>query len=498
MSRTNIYNKNGLIENPVSVIEDYLRRFVFVEKDIMITNVEYTYDVNIDYIDVRFYDLTKYTPADYYKDAYIEIPKLFEDRATAVNQVNLRTTWKIIESEYQTTYTRLRIQSTNYYGYFANASDLYAEAGTYGLGTIIGSDNLFYGYSALINAVDFGRALIPLNYKVHIWNIQGSNKIDVTNFDEVSALRKDWKVRKQILNQEAHEKILGQLLFECQLVLVQVSGKYKLIPYDECPTVNGIWELPLNSSQTASAMFSLKYTDVTSLFSEYDIAYNYHYGKKDYLKKVEVTGDKCTTGLEQFKQRCKDVITNYKYNRKYQYQYEWISDNTTALKSLSNIVKWHTKRRAIIEWWGGFKDCGKYEKGDFIQINNTYLLPNSLENAIFMITGKTIYTNYGDPKIKFELIEVNNMAFKVLTGTTSDTEWGHTSVAHGLDSTKINFIVGDVKWSTGAGMPNSHGYNAGYQFDIEYNTTVVKLLLHATNSENILSKPFKITICYEV
>jgi len=497
MSRTNDYSKNALIENPVSVIEDYLRRYVFVENDIMITNVEYTYDVNIDYIDVRFYDLTKYTPADYYKDAYIEIPKLFEDRASNVNEVNLKTTWKIIESEYQTTYTRLRIQSSNYYGYFANASNLYAEAGTYGLGTIIGSDNLFYGYSAVINAVDFGRALIPLNYKVHIWNIQGSNKIDTLNFDKISKLRSDWKVRKQILDQEAHEKILGQLLFECQLVLIFTNEKYKLVSYSECPAVDGVWELPLNDLSTSRAMFSLRYTDVTSLFSEFDIAFNYHYGKKDYLSKVEISGDKCTSGLENYKQRCKDVVTNYKYNRKYQYQYEWISDKTTALKSIENIIKWHTKRRSIIEWWGDFKNYGNYEKGDFIQINNTYLLPDSLENAIFMITGKTMFTNYGDPKIKFELIEVYNMQFKMITGTTASAEGGNVAVAHGLDSTKIKSINGIVTYSAGAGIPPAHSIT-GYQYDILFGSADVQIINHATNSESILSKPFTITIGYEV
>jgi len=85
---------------------------------------------------------------------------------------------------------------------------------------------------------------------------------------------------------------------------------------------------------------------------------------------------------------------------------------------------------------------------------------------------------------------------KIFTGTTAGTEGGSTTITHNLDSTKIIHMSGTVEPTTGIKYPQEHQGTAGYQFNIMCNTTSLVLKTHATNSENILTKPFKVVVTY--
>jgi hypothetical protein len=88
---------------------------------------------------------------------------------------------------------------------------------------------------------------------------------------------------------------------------------------------------------------------------------------------------------------------------------------------------------------------------------------------------------------------------KKLTGTTSATQGGQTSIAHGVNSAKIlavNVLVQYVN-TVGNDVPSSYNANPGYEFDYYISATDIIVWPKTGNSANILSKPIKILISYE-
>lgn len=85
---------------------------------------------------------------------------------------------------------------------------------------------------------------------------------------------------------------------------------------------------------------------------------------------------------------------------------------------------------------------------------------------------------------------------KVLTGTTAAAEGGQTGIAHGLISAKIIGVNVFVEHIVDGGMsPETTSVN-GFQYSYWVESTNLIIRLHATNSENILSKPIKAFITY--
>lgn len=86
---------------------------------------------------------------------------------------------------------------------------------------------------------------------------------------------------------------------------------------------------------------------------------------------------------------------------------------------------------------------------------------------------------------------------KKLTGTTAAAEGGSASANHGVTSSKVIGVqVLVFHSSTNAILPGWVA-SAGYQYDVQLTSTGVQVVLHATNSENILSKAFTVLITYE-
>jgi hypothetical protein len=86
---------------------------------------------------------------------------------------------------------------------------------------------------------------------------------------------------------------------------------------------------------------------------------------------------------------------------------------------------------------------------------------------------------------------------KVLTGTTAATEGGVASIAHGLTVSKIVSVTVLVEFSANAFVLS--GYDTqfvGLHFSVSVSVADIQIINHPTNSENILSKPVKITIIY--
>lgn len=114
------------------------------------------------------------------------------------------------------------------------------------------------------------------------------------------------------------------------------------------------------------------------------------------------------------------------------------------------------------------------------------LIYGEFNNNLLRING---FTQLGDstaPKIKQ----------KKLTGTTGATEGDTTSVAHGLTMGKILAIDVLVTLAT-ARIPPVTTDAAGYEYEALATTSYIDVNMHATNSENILSKGFTILLTYE-
>jgi len=87
--------------------------------------------------------------------------------------------------------------------------------------------------------------------------------------------------------------------------------------------------------------------------------------------------------------------------------------------------------------------------------------------------------------------------FKKLTGTTSGSEGGIVSIAHGLTPSKIIGLMVLVFISTNISFPHAFSSSVGYFYDYYLDNTNIAVINHATSSENILSKPIVILITYE-
>lgn len=86
---------------------------------------------------------------------------------------------------------------------------------------------------------------------------------------------------------------------------------------------------------------------------------------------------------------------------------------------------------------------------------------------------------------------------KKLTGTTSSSEGGLTSVAHGLTGSKILSVSLGIEFTTDGFVTYGYTTNVGYQSSLQWDDTNITVSNHATNSENILSKPLVILVTYE-
>lgn len=99
------------------------------------------------------------------------------------------------------------------------------------------------------------------------------------------------------------------------------------------------------------------------------------------------------------------------------------------------------------------------------------------------------------------LSETNDLTktvkIKKLTGTTASTQGASAAVAHGLTGGKIISVTVTVAHGTNQGMMPGQLTNAGYQYDLNFDSVNISVNNISGNSGNILSKPFIVTILYE-
>ena len=139
---------------------------------------------------------------------------------------------------------------------------------------------------------------------------------------------------------------------------------------------------------------------------------------------------------------------------------------------------------------------------DYYDTQNTTALISEINDSIntttdinlkdnFYVNGLVAegYSKLGEdsPKIKI----------KKLTGVTSDVEGGTVDISHGLSGDKILSITSKLYHQPSYGIPAEFTGFEGFQYSLWHDSTDIKIINSSTNSANILSKNFSVTIMYE-
>ena len=149
--------------------------------------------------------------------------------------------------------------------------------------------------------------------------------------------------------------------------------------------------------------------------------------------------------------------------------------------------------------WGLFKDTDNLTFGIPAITNKTFRFVSYNTNSTIAKTVLDINQNGNVSVDGFSKLGSSAPAIKVLklTGTTAATQGTYTTIAHGLDFSKILSV--EVFVSPSATVKHGRGWTAygGYQFDFYLDTTLIQILNIAGNSSSILSKPYTVLITYE-
>lgn len=86
---------------------------------------------------------------------------------------------------------------------------------------------------------------------------------------------------------------------------------------------------------------------------------------------------------------------------------------------------------------------------------------------------------------------------KKLTGLSSATAGGITSITHGIPVSKILAVNVLLEYQSGQFIPSNYTKSTGYEFNFGVVTTIVVIENTYTNSNSILGKPIRILITYE-
>ena len=86
---------------------------------------------------------------------------------------------------------------------------------------------------------------------------------------------------------------------------------------------------------------------------------------------------------------------------------------------------------------------------------------------------------------------------KKLTGTTSNVQGGYSDISHGLTTAKIISVNVLVDSTTSLRVPPEYTANAGYQYSVHMESTIVRVTNSAANSVNILSAAITVLVVYE-
>ena len=242
-------------------------------------------------------------------------------------------------------------------------------------------------------------------------NIQGSARIDNASFDAIgnttNGLRDDWVFDFALSEKISAVDLLRNLAFESHCALIESAGRFRLVALDTT-TVTATWTNPLKLN--GLEYFSSGFTPVQSLYTDYSLTYGYDVAQKRNNKSLFCNKSGQSSAISAgYSTTCLNTETNFRYSQKFNYDCQFIQDETTAILLFQSLITHFTKQRHIVTWGADPKNYIQYELGDVIKLNYASLMPDSLNNsARYMIIDKTIRPEQnGNPYIVFTLMQMD-------------------------------------------------------------------------------------------
>lgn len=247
------------------------------------------------------------------------------------------------------------------------------------------------------------------NDKVVVSNIQ--SHIDTDSFDKagykakVAGTRSGWVFARYINSKESCIDLLSSLCFESHTMLFKSYNEWKLKALDTQSSEDGTLSNPLfNGTQY---MLDWELSPLEDVYTDFTINYGYDYAKGIYSGTQFVNKDRSSNAsLDAYKTDCSNAVTNYKLRRKFEYNAEWIYDDTTAINLLQKLVKWYTIQRMMVDYTGDVSNHIQWELGDVALINHSRIPTGKKNTTQFMVVQQRIKPIKGRPEVNLKLMEL--------------------------------------------------------------------------------------------
>jgi hypothetical protein len=247
----------------------------------------------------------------------------------------------------------------------------------------------------------------PGSYAI-IYNIKASDYIDTTTFDRVQ-FGSTFKFARSIYQREQANSLIDSILYDSCSFIGRTAGKLRYISISagSLPSV-GTLSTPLYINGVPQV--NVSYTSLDEIYTEFEFKYAYDYAKGEYTKTIFVSRDRAegysTSVYSTLQTSCIDAIKNYKIQKRWEYNSDWIYDDNTAQTFFAKMVLLHTTERMKISYTGSAKDHIKYEQGDLVLFNVPSKIPASHNNAKkFIINGFKPYADGGPQQVLIQAIE---------------------------------------------------------------------------------------------
>jgi hypothetical protein len=155
---------------------------------------------------------------------------------------------------------------------------------------------------------------------------------------------------------------------------------------------------------------NVSYTSFDEVYTEFEFKYAYDYAKREYTKTISVSRDTASgydaDDYPYLQTYCINAIKNYKIQKRWEYNSDWIYDDATAQEFFAKMVELHTSERMKISYIGSAKDTIHFEQGDMVLFNVPSKIPSSHNNTKkFIINGYKPFAVGGDQKVLIQAIE---------------------------------------------------------------------------------------------
>lgn len=407
--RSNSYNDGDLIEQPAYIIESLLRDEILTERDLVIDAVTNSASAST----VTFSTTTPLNSSvnDFYNGAFLV--NVTKDGRYGVADYNGSTKVLTLDN------TSLTAWAVSDKCYLKNINanideDSFDVVGAglieSGTTTSTSAGKLIQTGQNFLTTVKAGMVVKNTTDTTYSYvhsvdsNTQLTLESDIMTSGEsyqIYGQRYGWKFARSLTAQQDSRSLLEQLCFEMHCILIKSYNKYKLIALGDGNTV-GTLSQPM--FERGKPLVSAKLTPLSQIYTDFSLNYGYSYAKKIYTKRAFVNKNATSDSyLDNLKTKCSNAEKNYKVKNKWEYNADWIQDDTTALYFLEQIVNWFYQQRIIVSWTGSPKTHIHYEIGDRVLINYDFMIPTGKNNsASFMIIGKSF--DESKKKIKFTLI----------------------------------------------------------------------------------------------